>query len=295
MTYDELIKSNPSLANSMLTGSQWLNDIANSAYYGGPGVDVSGMGAPMTDPNVAWSGYNDLKAMVGGAGDQWKRLSDGKNAYWVDPSGNVAKIEAIHQANPTGTFLKFLGTAGALTGLGALAGIGGAGAAAGAAGGAAGGATGGGTMGGLLGNGAFLGEGALSGIGAWDAAMGGGLPSLGGLLGNSNVLKGLGTIAGAIGGAKPSTDKVSQTVKLDPRLDAALYGKFLPAVTQWAQSNMGGVTPNMQAGWDRQLGILNNPQIQQQMSGLMNQANTMAQLQQRAMPQTPVAKNPYLP
>ena len=124
---------------------------------------------------------------------------------------------------------------------------------------------------------------------------GGTLGSLGGLLGNIDPLKALGTVAGAIGGAKPSTDKVSQTVKLDPRLDAALYGKFLPAVTQWAQSNMGGVTPNMQAGWDRQLGILNNPQIQQQMSGLMNQANQMAQLQQRAMPQTPVAKNPYLP
>ncbi|HMM53152.1 MAG TPA: hypothetical protein PKD87_16295, partial [Burkholderiaceae bacterium] len=173
-------------------------------------------------------------------------------------------------------------------------------------------------------NGAFLGEGAASGIGAWDAAagLGGGVKTLasnpltsaipgqvapigaagspitGGLLGGTGSavsslvsnpwIQGAGLLAGAVGGATGggASTTTSQS-KTDPRIDPYIYGDqgILPAAAQWFDANRTGVNPTMRAGWDMQLGLLQNPAVLGQLSGLLAQAGQGAAM--------PVSGNPF--
>ena len=234
---------------------------------------------------------------------------DGRYRYATDAQGNVL---GQYLEEPETAFEKLLPilVGAAMTG-GALS----AGAGLGGGAGAAGGMT----------NGAFLGEGAASGIGAWDAAAGlggggigtlastpltsaipgqvapigsAGSPITGGLLGGTGSavsslvsnpwIQGAGLLAGAVGGATGggASTTTSQS-KTDPRIDPYIYGDqgILPAAAQWFDANRTGVNPTMRAGWDMQLGLLQNPAVLGQLSGLLAQAGQGAAM--------PVAGNPF--
>ena len=78
-------------------------------------------------------------------------------------------------------------------------------------------------------------------------------------------------IAGALAGAQPSGGGTQTTQqRTDPRMDPYIYDKFLPAWGQAFDANKSGVNDTMRAGWNQQLGLLNDPQIAQQLNGFRN-------------------------
>lgn len=91
--------------------------------------------------------------------------------------------------------------------------------------------------------------------------------------------------AGAIGGAQPSAgETVTRESKTDPRIDKFLYDQYLPQLSEWYQANK---TPNanQRAGWDKQLGLLNDPALSQQLGSMRSNAFGMMG--------APVAGNPF--
>jgi hypothetical protein len=119
--------------------------------------------------------------------------------------------------------------------------------------------------------------------GAMPAAVGG----LGSLLDGLGGLKTILPIAGAIAGSQPNGGGTQTTQqRTDPRFDKFLYDQYLPEWGRSFDANKSGVNDTMRAGWQQQLGILNDPQIAQQLSGMRNQGLLQSQ--------GPVAQNPFL-
>ena len=122
-------------------------------------------------------------------------------------------------------------------------------------------------------------------------SMPGAMPSAvaGGLLSNlpsgvGDALKSALPIAGAIAGSQPSGGDTSTTQqRTDPRMDPYIYEQFLPAWGKAFGASNGGVNDTMRAGWNQQLGLLNDPQVSQQLNSFRNNSLLSA----------PVAGNPF--
>ena len=104
----------------------------------------------------------------------------------------------------------------------------------------------------------------------------------------NNPLQAATIAAGAIAGSHqtPGTTTTTQS-KTDPRFDPYLYGQggLLESAKSWFDANKTGINPTMQSGWDRQLGLLRDP----------NTAAQIAQMQQSSagLLGTPVRGNGY--
>jgi hypothetical protein len=158
-----------------------------------------------------------------------------------------------------------------------------------AAGGAAGAASGGGA--GTLGTMAPLetlstaGGQSLPGMMA-PAAGGGGL-----LSGAASALKGAGSwlapIVGAALGSQPTTTENNTTKKMDPRMDALVYGDggFLNNATDWYKANKSGMNDEMRNAIAQNRSLLNDPAT---MQGYKNMAT-----QGQGLLNRPVASNPF--
>lgn len=95
-------------------------------------------------------------------------------------------------------------------------------------------------------------------------------------------------IAGAIAGSQKNPGLTStQQSKTDPRIDPYLYGDsgILANAAKLYGQNPTGTNALMQQGQQMQLGLLTNPQVQAQLSGLMGNA--------AGMMNTQVAGNPF--
>lgn len=114
-------------------------------------------------------------------------------------------------------------------------------------------------------------EAAIPAIGA--ASGGGGLlDSIGGM---KSVLPVLGAIAGSQG--TPGATSTTQQI-MDPRMQELLYGSggLLGSAKDLYQANKSGVNANMQAGWDRQLSLLNDPGVASQLSAMRDRGGLLS-------------------
>jgi hypothetical protein len=252
-------------------------------YYRAP----SSIGEGQTD-----GGYLDpaLMQKLDEAGYTFGRTGGiNQDNFWdVMQNGNVVNR---YQTGSSSGLDGFMAGGGALLpALGGMAlfGTGGVGAGTGLLGGSGGAAAGSGaaaTTGGVS-NGAIMG----GGLGATTAAAGPAAAGtgLGGLLsgigGAKTLAGGLGALAGLSGAGD---QKQTSTQKMDPRMDAMLYGQggFLPQLQQWFQQNQ---QPNqlMQQGAQQQANFYNSPQYTQGFSALRDTG--MGLLGKG------VAKNPFL-
>ena len=114
-------------------------------------------------------------------------------------------------------------------------------------------------------------EAAIPAIGA--ASGGGGLlDSIGGM---KTVLPVLGAIAGSQG--TPGATSTTQQI-MDPRMQELLYGSggLLGSAKDLYAANKSGVNANMQAGWDRQLSLLNDPGVASQLSAMRDRGGLLS-------------------
>jgi hypothetical protein len=173
----------------------------------------------------------------------------------------------------------------------ALAGGGAAGAAAGGAaaaggGGAAAGGSALGTMAPLELLPSTMGDYALPGL---METVGGGASGL--LSGAGSALKGAGSwlapIVGAALGSQPTTTENNTTKKMDPRMDALVYGDggFLNNATDWYKANKSGMNDEMRNALAQNRSLLNDPAT---MQGYKNMAT-----QGQGLLNRPVASNPF--
>jgi hypothetical protein len=168
-----------------------------------------------------------------------------------------------------------------------------------AAGGAAGGGAGGFSAMGVDGIGAAMsGGGAGAGMGA-----AGGAGGLGGLFGSGGMLSGVGSAAGMLGlspgqllggglgllaGMDSTKDqKTSSTQRMDPRMDALVYGQggFLPQAQQWFQQNQQP-NPMMMQGAQQMAQHYSSPEYAQGFNRLRDTGMGLLS--------KPMAGNPFL-
>lgn len=93
--------------------------------------------------------------------------------------------------------------------------------------------------------------------------------------------------AGAIGGFKPSDgETITSQSKTDPRIDPYIYGDggILKELQGWYQANKGP-NENQQAGWQKSLGLLNDPALSNELGTMRSNAFGMLG--------NPVAGNPF--
>lgn len=133
--------------------------------------------------------------------------------------------------------------------------------------------------------------GAVAGAAAPAAASGGfgGLLSgLGSAIAN-NPLQAAAIGLGAIGGAQGQGEQTATTQsRTDPRIDPHLYGDqgVLKAASDWYGQNKSGANDTMRAGWNQQLGLLQDPRTMQGLQGLQQSAQGLLG--------TRIAGNPFM-
>lgn len=94
---------------------------------------------------------------------------------------------------------------------------------------------------------------------------------------------------GAIGGAQGGGDQTATTQsRTDPRIDKFLYGNegILQAASDWYSQNKTGANDTMRAGWNQQLGLLQDPRTMQGLQGLQQSAQGLLG--------TRIAGNPFM-
>jgi hypothetical protein len=170
-----------------------------------------------------------------------------------------------------------VGSAAPLAGLEGYLATGGAAAAGGASGASAGGGGAGGAASTAAGAGG-AGSGAASGLGSTLKS------AASGLLSNGSWLAPL--IGGALG-SQPTTTENNVTKKMDPRMDALVYGDggLLNNATDWYSQNKSGMNDAMRGAIAQNRSLLNDPATRQ---GFVNQMNKGQGLLDRQ-----VASNPF--
>jgi hypothetical protein len=120
---------------------------------------------------------------------------------------------------------------------------------------------------------------AASALPSWAA----GLPS-----GVIEALKAAGIIAGAVAGSKTQPGDVTSTQnRMDPRMDPYVYGDqgILKAASDWYAANKSGSNDTMNQFRNKQLGLLNDPALAQQIAAMQQGAAGLLN--------SPIAGNPY--
>jgi hypothetical protein len=131
---------------------------------------------------------------------------------------------------------------------------------------------------------------AAGGAAAGGAAGAAGAASTGlGNLSTSDLLKAGAGVAGAIAGAKPTTQESTQTKKLDPRLDEAVYGQgglLSRAQGTFNATPQSGQNATMVQGQNMLRGLLGNPAV---MQGLMTMGGKGMNLLEQQVAGNPLA------
>ena len=111
-----------------------------------------------------------------------------------------------------------------------------------------------------------------AGAGGLLSSLGDAVDSIGGM---KSVLPVLGAIAGSQG--TPGATSTTQQI-MDPRMQELLYGSggLLGSAKDLYAANKSGVNANMQAGWDRQLSLLNDPGVASQLSAMRDRGGLLS-------------------
>lgn len=148
-----------------------------------------------------------------------------------------------------------------------------------------------------------------SGIGSAGTTLGDIASGIGSLVGGPN---GIGSVVapilGAIGGAADAKkpDTMTQDRKMDPRMDAFVYGtgpndtnSLLGAAQQWFNQNRSGTNADMTAGMDMLRSLYTSPQYQQGYNNMRNVGQGLMNITPAGNPftqgllQTPQMGNPF--
>ena len=148
-----------------------------------------------------------------------------------------------------------------------------------------------------------------SGIGSAGTTLGDIASGIGSLVGGP---KGIGSVVapilGAIGGAADAKkpDTMTQDRKMDPRMDAFVYGtgpgdtnSLLGAAQQWFNQNRSGTNADMTAGMDMLRSLYTSPQYQQGYNNMRNVGQGLMNITPAGNPftqgllQTPQMGNPF--
>ena len=113
------------------------------------------------------------------------------------------------------------------------------------------------------------------------------LTSATGLTADQLAKLGIGAIGAIAGGTKTSGPTTTQQSKTDPRMDPYIYGDngILANAQSLYSANKTGINPTMQAGWNAQLGLLQDPNVAAQLSNI--RGNGLLSMNR------PIAGNPY--